>query len=159
MYKNSFLYSCKKTIQPIFTKIIRVRPTVTYNIHTKFELNLMHRLDTIVFIHIHTDPVAEYFLAFCNKTHKYQISICKIIFNRVVQSTQYCSSHGHHRFFIFIDTQYSIKVILCAALIFNNNKRCVYELNIIIKYNKHAYKNATNILKILPQLIFEKWVA
>ena len=54
MYKNSFLYSCKKTIHPIFTKINRVHPTVTCNILTKFELNRMHRLDAIVFTHIHT---------------------------------------------------------------------------------------------------------
>ena len=54
MYKNSFLYSCKKTIHPIFTKINRVRPTVRGNKLTKFELNLMYRLDAIVFTHIHT---------------------------------------------------------------------------------------------------------
>ena len=32
--KKSFLYSCKKTIHPTFTKINRVRPTVTCNIYT-----------------------------------------------------------------------------------------------------------------------------
>ena len=35
----------------------------------------------------------------------------------------------------------------------------MYELNINIKYNKHAYKNATNIFKTLLQLIFENWAA
>ena len=54
MYKNSFLYSCKKTIHPILTKINRVRSTANCNMHTKFELNRMHSLDAIVFTHIHT---------------------------------------------------------------------------------------------------------
>ena len=53
MYKYYFLYSCKKTVHPIFTKINRVRPTVTCNIRTKFEFNRI-RLDTIVFTHMHT---------------------------------------------------------------------------------------------------------
>ena len=35
-------------------KINWVRPTVTCNVHTKFELNRMHRLDAIMFTHIHT---------------------------------------------------------------------------------------------------------
>ena len=52
MYKNSFLCSCKKTINPLFTKTNRVRPTVTCN--TKFELDRMHHLDPIVFTHMHT---------------------------------------------------------------------------------------------------------
>ena len=52
--KILFCAPIKKTIHPIFTKINRVRPTVTSNIHTKFEVNRMHRLDTIMFTHIHT---------------------------------------------------------------------------------------------------------
>ena len=41
-------------MQPTFTKINRIRSTVTSNTHTEFELNRMHRLDAIVFIHAHT---------------------------------------------------------------------------------------------------------
>ena len=55
MYNDSFLYPCKKkTIHPIITKINRVRPTITYNINTKFEVNRMYCLDVIVFTHIRT---------------------------------------------------------------------------------------------------------
>ena len=41
-------------IHPVFTKINNVRPTMIYIIYTKFELSRMHRLDAIVFTHIHT---------------------------------------------------------------------------------------------------------
>ena len=57
MCKTSFLYTCKKTISPIYIHhylINRVRPTVTCNTHIKFELNRMHRLYAVVFTHIHT---------------------------------------------------------------------------------------------------------
>ena len=60
IYKNSFLHSYKKTINPIFTKTNRVRPKVICIIHTKFELNRMHHLDAIVFArtdtYIYTSP-------------------------------------------------------------------------------------------------------
>ena len=36
-----------------FIKISGICPTVTYNIYTKFELNRMYHLDSILFIHIH----------------------------------------------------------------------------------------------------------
>ena len=60
-YENSFLYTYEKTILPIFTKINNVRPTVTCNMHTKFELNRMHLLDAIMFtlIHIYTHTHAH----------------------------------------------------------------------------------------------------
>ena len=54
---NNIILFCtpvKKIMHPTFTKINIVRPTVIYNIHTKFELNRMHRLDDTVFTHIHT---------------------------------------------------------------------------------------------------------
>ena len=49
-----FCFPLKKFIHSIFTKINRIRPTVSCNIHTKFGLNRMHRLEAIVFTHIHT---------------------------------------------------------------------------------------------------------
>ena len=45
-----FFHSCKKTISPTFNKINTVRLTLTYNKYAKFELNIKHRLNTIVFI-------------------------------------------------------------------------------------------------------------
>ena len=42
-------------MHPTFTKINRVRATVTCNVHTRFEFNRMHHLDTIVFTHIYID--------------------------------------------------------------------------------------------------------
>ena len=51
--KNINMYICVY-ISPTFTKINRVRSTVTCNIHTKFERNRMDSLDAIVFIHIQT---------------------------------------------------------------------------------------------------------
>ena len=62
MYKNSFLCTCKKTIHPIFTKINRVRQTVTCNTRAKFLLNRMHHLDAFVFTHttyIHTHRISS----------------------------------------------------------------------------------------------------
>ena len=60
MYENYFCTPVKKkkkkkkkTIHAIFTKINRVRPTVKCNVHTKFELKRIHRLDAIVFTHKH----------------------------------------------------------------------------------------------------------
>ena len=46
-------YTSVKTISPTFIKINRVHPTVTCNIHIRFELNRMHRLDAIVFTHMY----------------------------------------------------------------------------------------------------------
>ena len=52
---NTSFYSCKKKpMHSIFTKINRIRPTATCNIHTKYELNWIRRLDAIVFTHTHT---------------------------------------------------------------------------------------------------------
>ena len=54
MYKNCFVHSCKKD----YTSNIhqnRVHSTVICNIHTKTKFNRKHRLDIIVFSHIHTD--------------------------------------------------------------------------------------------------------
>ena len=48
-----------------------------------------------IYIHAHTHPVAEFFPAFCDKPHRNQISFCKVIFNTVVQSTQYYFSSAH----------------------------------------------------------------
>ena len=45
----------KKTLNPTFTKINTIPPTVTYNIHTEFELNRMHRLDATMFTLIQID--------------------------------------------------------------------------------------------------------
>ena len=53
MYKNSFSCSCKKNITPFITKIKIISRTLTFNIHTQFEINRMYRLDAIVFTHIH----------------------------------------------------------------------------------------------------------
>ena len=39
---------------PAFPKINSVRPMMTYNTRTKFQLNRIHCLNAIVFIHIHT---------------------------------------------------------------------------------------------------------
>ena len=116
--------------------------------------DFFHLRKSLIFI-----PVAEFFPVFCNKPHKYWISFYKIIFNRVLQSIQYYFSCDHHWFFVFTATQYSVKVILCAALIFKNNKRCIHEFYINIKYNKHIHKNATNIFETLLQLTFEKRAA
>ena len=68
MYKNSFLYACKYTMHPTFIKINKVRPTVAYNTHTKFEPNGMYLLDAIVFTlslslthtHTHTHSINEF---------------------------------------------------------------------------------------------------
>ena len=89
MYKNSFLYSCEKSIHPIFTKINRVPPTVTCNIHIKFELNRMYHLNAIVFTHIrthtrtHTHTYITMKIAYMNsgdlKTYK-SVKISKLIF-------------------------------------------------------------------------------
>ena len=46
-------------------------------------------------------------------------------------------------------------MILCAALIFNSSRRCIYEVNIDIKHNKYAFKNVTNVFKTLLQLILK----
>ena len=35
-------------------KINRVRPTDIFNIYMKFEMRRMHRLDAIMFTHVHT---------------------------------------------------------------------------------------------------------
>ena len=42
--------SCKIFIPSICTKINIVRQLVTYNIPSKFELDRMHQLDTIIFL-------------------------------------------------------------------------------------------------------------
>ena len=45
----------KLTIHTALTEINKVRPTVTYNVQTKFQLNgIMHRLDAIKFTHAYT---------------------------------------------------------------------------------------------------------
>ena len=54
MYKNSLHTSAKKN-SLTFTKIKRVRRTMTYNIRTKYEFNHIHRLDVIVFTCIYTN--------------------------------------------------------------------------------------------------------
>ena len=64
MYRNSFLCFCQKKKKDPYKfyifKISWVRPTVTHNVYTKFKLNRMHRLDTIMFTHIHTHQIHAY---------------------------------------------------------------------------------------------------
>ena len=47
--KDSFLYSCKRIINPRLAQIHTMRGTVTYDMHTKFMLYGMNHLDTTVF--------------------------------------------------------------------------------------------------------------
>ena len=49
----------EKTIYLELTKIIRIRPTVSCNIHTKFELNPIHFLEAVLFTHIQTHTHAH----------------------------------------------------------------------------------------------------
>ena len=70
MYKNCISVPVKKKKKKrkketrIFTRINKIHPTVAYNTHRKFELNLMHPLDAIVFNRINT----------CTHTYKYSIN-------------------------------------------------------------------------------------
>ena len=41
-----FCAPVKKTIKTLFTKINSIGKTMTYNIHTKFEINRMYHFDT-----------------------------------------------------------------------------------------------------------------
>ena len=56
MYND--LFSCKKSIEPAFTKINRV--CLTCNRSTKFEFSEMHQLDADVFAPIHADQAVQW---------------------------------------------------------------------------------------------------
>ena len=73
-----FCIPVKKIINPTFTKIKRVHLVVTYNIRTKFKLIRMHRLNAIVFTHIHahTHTCSHHHKNSINKFRRPQ-SVCK----------------------------------------------------------------------------------
>ena len=89
MYKNPFSSPCIKTINAIFTKITRVRATVTYMIPTKFQLDRMERFGSNVFTHIHTHTRSKCSkLGVFKRTHQFLLTVCLCYFSHQLKFTE-----------------------------------------------------------------------
>ena len=92
MHKNFFCAPVKKNINPLFTKIKTIGRRVTFNVHAKFQLNRMYRLDTRTLLKNLTPLVVMYKNSFLYFYKKNYLSDIFTMISRV-QPTATCNIH------------------------------------------------------------------